>query len=86
MIGVTLSSVDMVTAARKKLGTPLSNGLIHIGAIHSSQTFPTLFFANGPYPMTNAARTRALALSFKRQGFYNTYAALMRVVEKMEKE
>jgi hypothetical protein len=34
--------------------------------------------------MTNPDRTRALALSFYRQGMTNTYAALMRVVEKME--
>lgn len=33
---------------------------------------------------TNPARTRALAAQFKRQGMMNTYAALMRVAEKME--
>ena len=32
----------------------------------------------------NADKARTLALSFKRQGMMNTYAALMRVADKME--
>jgi hypothetical protein len=34
----------------------------------------------------NVDKTRALALSFYRQGMTNTYAALMRAVDKMEEK
>jgi hypothetical protein len=34
--------------------------------------------------MTNPAHARTLALSFKRQGMIETYAALMRVADNME--